>query len=406
MTEIVQSNPEYLPARELMERMVASSQRPGEGNLKFVDTMGMFLAENNFQVYSVPDQDYADRALLVVDIGDPDGDQVLAALSHSDVVGIEGQDWIRNPWELSEEQDQWFGRGVCDTHGSGVAMLLAGARPEVISALVAAHKKVSIIFTSDEEAPETALSYRGAKLAAGLLGHDPVITAQYFIAGEPTEVDGGITAMRSHKGRWLAHFALSVEHSGHAADDVQNAFALGSDIVYLINQYGRRLRFDAHESSEESIFEPNYSTAQVTAAKVKNGDYSTTPDTASFTVDLRILPDEHDKRVDELRRIINTDLMESGVRLNLEIVDEFRGTTTEPNSPIVKLAEMATGKSAKGFNGGDEGEILRSCGKEGVTIGPGQLGFAHMPNEEIEVQSVLRAADIYGQIFRNAVKLI
>ncbi len=405
MAQDIETNPEYGLARELMERMVENSQRPGEGNLKFVETIGSYLTKNSFEINVTPDPEYHDRALLVVEIGDPKGEQVLAAISHSDVVGIEGQNWLRDPWKLTEEDDRWFGRGVCDTHGSGVAMLLAGRRPEVIKALKDANKRVSIIFTSDEEAAEAGLSYRGAKLAAGKLGTDTAITARYFIAGEPTEIDGNITAMRSHKGRWLAHVALSVEHSGHAADDVQNAFGLGADIIYMINQYGRRLRYDAHEKHQESIFSPGYSTVQVTAATVKQGDFSTTPDFARFTIDLRMLPEEHDLRIDEIQQIIATDLMEPEVKIGLEVIDEFRGTTTRTDSQIVKLAEAATSQIAKGFNGGDEGEVLRTAGKEGVTIGPGQLKFAHMPNEEIEISSVFKAADIYSYLFSNAVEL-
>lgn len=397
----------YEVAREMMDAMIGTSQRPGEGNLRFVDEIGQFLLDKGLNVRSIADPDYDDRALLVVDIGDPDGVQILSAISHSDVVGVDGQSWEFDPWKLKEENGVWFGRGVCDTHGSGVAMLLAGARQEVHEALLEAGKKVSIVFTSDEEAPSADLSYRGAKLAVGLLGTEPVITGKYFIAGEPTEIKSGdIVAMRAHKGRWLAHFNLSVSRPGHSAEDVHNALALGVDLAAKIGNFSvNGLRKMVSKDGIEDIFYPPYSTAQVTAADVKSGDYSTTPDHVRFTIDLRTLPGLHRDQKEALQELITTYNPGEDSSIDIEELDNFEGTVTGENSPIVAAATRATGIRPKGFNGGDEGEVMRSQGKEGVTIGPGSLGFAHAPNERVTIDSVLKAVKIYGKLFREAVTL-
>jgi len=392
-------------AQELMSRMITVSQRPGEGNMEFVETIGSYLEQLDFDVYSIPDPDYDDRALLVVDIGDPDGEQILTSISHSDVVGIDGQSWARDPWKLTEENGVWYGRGVCDTHGSGVAMLIAAARPEITRELKVANKRISIIFTSDEEAASADLSYRGVKLAVGELGVEPIVTSKYFITGEPTEVDSEMIAMRAHKGRWLAHFILSVDRPGHAAEDVQNALTEGVEIVHRIFRFAQTDLKDNYQANENSdIFNPAYSTAQVTAADVKRGDYSTTPDHARFTVDLRTLPGVHEDQVHDLEALIRAKHLEQGVRLEIEEVDNFQGTVTPAGSPIVNAAEIATGLAVRGFNGGDEGEVLRRHGKHGITLGPGELRFAHAPNEQIPVASVARATEIYDRLFHIIVE--
>lgn len=400
---------EYRTGKELMEVMIEKSQRPGEGNQEFVDSIGEMLDSQGFHIRTVQDPEYADRSLLVAEVGDVQGEQTISAISHSDVVGVEGQHWKHTPWRLHEQRGNWFGRGACDTHGSGVSMLIAAARPEVRKQLEEANKKVSVIFTYDEEATSPELSMRGARLAAGVLGDvEPVATSKYFIAGEPTEHEGAITAMRAHKGRWLAHFTVDVEHSGHVSELVQNAFMTGSSIVHDIGRYMYFLTLGSDEDEEAAIFSPPHSTIQVSAAQVKSGDYSTTPSTATFTVDMRTLPfsDIHHFRELEVRDLIKRGGTEDGHTVTLDIVKNALGTVTRAESPIVLLAEQATHRTARGFNGGDEGRIMRQMAqKEGVTIGPGELGFAHMPDERVAVSSIFKAADIYADMFAKSVRL-
>jgi acetylornithine deacetylase len=407
MVEAHQNNAEYQATRDLMSLMIETSQRPGEGNVGFVDTVGAYLEDKGANVRKVDDPDFSDRSLLVVEIGAEDGEQALAAISHSDVVGVEGQTWDYDPWKLTEQGDLWLGRGVCDTHGSGVGMIMAGLRPKVAERLKQAGKRVSIVFTSDEEAAEAEWSYRGAKLAAGLLGVKPTITSKYFVAGEPTETTQGMTAMRAHKGRWLSHFLITVDRPGHSAESVQNAFSIGAEIVHEIGVFAADyLKSDDDGKGLKDIFSPPFSTAQVTAAQVKSGDYSITPDHVRFTVDLRTLPIVHGHQVAALKSLIeNSSQITEGVSIDLENLDDFKGTVTEATSPIVIAAEAATGLSSLGFNGGDEGEVLRRAGKQGITLGPGELSFAHAPNEQIPIRSVLKSIDVYSDLFLRTSKL-
>jgi len=389
-----------------MDIMVENSQRPGEGNQAFVDSLVSYIGDQDFHLRTVQDPELPDRSLLIVDVGDPEGEQTLATISHADVVGVEGQEWEHSPWEVHEDNGVWFGRGVCDTHGSGVAMLLAAGRPDVREALQRAGKRASVVFTYDEEAVSPELSMRGARLAAGLLGPEPSVTSNFFIAGEPTEIDGNIVPMRGHKGRWLGHFVVNVEHSGHVSELVQNAFMSGASIVHEIGGYARFLTYGSDTDEEAQIYRPPHSTVQVSAAEVKSGDFSTTPSKARFTLDMRTLPDVHDLRVKEIMDLIKRGSWDPEVTVVLEVVKDAKGSLTPADSPIVLAAESATGQSARGFNGGDEGRIMRlQAHKQGVTLGPGKLQYAHMPNEQVSIASVFNAADIYSQLLRSSVQL-
>jgi acetylornithine deacetylase len=411
-----ESHPEYEPAKHLMDVMVERSQRPGTDNEAFVEHVGEALDDAGLEVERVPDPDYPDRALRVAHSGDPEGRQTLAGISHADVVGIDGQDWKTDAFKLTEDGEYWYGRGVCDTHGSGVGMALAALRPEVSEALRAEGAYISIVFTYDEEATDQEFSMRGAKVATGATDQPAVIETPFFIAGEPTERDGRMVPMRGHKGRFLAHFEVHSPHSGHVSEVVDNALMRGSSIVHELSTYYRVIRYGSGDDVEAEIFDPPHTTLQVSAARVKSGEYSSTPEHASFTLDMRTLPFAegpektstiHDRRVLEVSDLIqHYDGIGEHETVTLEVEKNAPGSMTAADSPIVTLAEAVTGASARGFNGGDEGRILRLQGnKQGITLGPGELSQAHVPNERIAVQSVLNSADVYAELFKRSVSL-
>ncbi|MCL2173961.1 M20/M25/M40 family metallo-hydrolase [Candidatus Saccharibacteria bacterium] len=392
-------------ARELMGIMVSNSQRPGGGNLDFINAVDDYLQSFNCQMIRIPDPDASNKSLLVANFGDPDGRQVLAALNHSDVVGVNIDEWQTNPWELCEQGNTWLGRGVCDTHGSGVAMLLAAN--SISGELEKTNKRISIIFTYDEEAAEQDLSYRGAKLAIGQLGAVSVIESGIFVVGEPTEKNGKIRAMVAQKGRWLANYRIEVDHPGHVSDNVQNALAVAMGVGSNINQYARNLKLGSSSDEEARIFDPPHSTIQISAGVVKTDNYSSTPKSASFSVDMRTLPipGVHEQRIREVADLIlNGYQLEEGECVTLEVLSDEGGSMTSLDSKIAKISEKATGQPVAGFNGGDEGFILRNAGLEGVTMGPGELSMAHKPNEEISIQSVLGAVQMYKFLFEKVME--
>ncbi len=409
MSEIIVPHKEQLFAKDLMKEMVRTSQRPEEGNQQFVQDIGSLLDQEGFDLRVVEDPEYSDRSLLIVDIGKKNGLQTLSAISHSDVVGVSGQKWSNDPWTLHEDKGLWFGRGVCDTHGSGVSMLLAAPNKKDLDALEENDKRVSIIFTYDEEATSEEFSMRGARLAAGLLGVKAVAEAPYFIAGEPTETrDGKVIPMRSHKGRFLAEISVNVDYPGHVSDNVQNALHEVLEIGAGVVGYDRVLVYGSSNDDEAKIYNPPRSTVQVSAANVKNGDFSTTPEEARIYIDMRTLPDVHELRVREMTDLLTSILgKRKGVKVTLEVLKDAPGSVTDANSPVVKLAQFATGHRARGFNGGDEGRIMRVyAGKEGVTVGPGELRFAHKTDEQVPVRSIYRLADIYSKMFSESVQLL
>lgn len=392
--------PEYHIAKEMMSLMLENSQRPHAGNIAFTEAMDEWLKKNGLYTSVHNDPVYPDRRLLTVEVGDPQGEQVLVTTSHSDVVGIEGQKWNVNPWKLTESSGEWLGRGSCDTHASGHAMILPALDPFVQDFLKKERKRVTILFTYDEESTDAEFSMRGARLAAGLLGTPGVIEAKNYIAGEPTQIDGRIRAMRGHKGRGLMHFTINAPQSGHVSQAEQNALMAGSVIVSEIAHYGRMMRYGSKADLEAQIFHPPYTTVQVSAAEIKAGEYSTTPSTARFTVDMRTLPFVHELRLQEVLDLIGSQKFPAGETVTIELEKNGAGSLTPAEAPIIQIAERVTGMPAEGFNGGDEGRIFRNAlSMQGFTMGPGNLAHAHMPDERVSIPDIFQAAKLFRRMY-------
>jgi acetylornithine deacetylase/succinyl-diaminopimelate desuccinylase-like protein len=121
---------------------------------------------------------------------------------------------------------------------------------------------------------------------------------------------------------------------------------------------------------------------------------------------MRTLPQRHAELVRELSDLITHSVTEPGATVSLTVVKDSPGSVTPATSPIVRTVERATQRAAQGFNGGDEGRVLRlAAAMEGVTLGPGDLRVAHTPNEHVSIVSVLRAADLYATLFAGSVAI-
>jgi acetylornithine deacetylase/succinyl-diaminopimelate desuccinylase-like protein len=98
--------------------------------------------------------------------------------------------------------------------------------------------------------------------------------------------------------------------------------------------------------------------------------------------------------------LITSQTFPLGETVTIEIIKDGEGSMTPPEADIVRIAEDVTGQAARGFNGGDEGRIFRnSAAMQGVTMGPGDLAYAHQPDERIRIASIFAGADAYADMY-------
>lgn len=109
------------------------------------------FAVNDVRLLAPPDQ--PSRANVVVRLRGSGRDAPLLVIGHIDVVEAPAQGWTVDPFQLTEREGYFYGRGVLDLKGEDTAILTAlmrmkheGFRPQ---------RDIIAAFTADEEAGNT-----------------------------------------------------------------------------------------------------------------------------------------------------------------------------------------------------------------------------------------------------------
>ncbi len=116
--------------RDILTRLIAFDTTSRDTNLPLIDWVEAFFGRLGAVVMRVPSADGRKSNLWVRFGPDKPGGIVLSG--HTDVVPVDGQPWVTDPWELVERDGRWFGRGATDMKGF---IALAMAHAEIISKL-------------------------------------------------------------------------------------------------------------------------------------------------------------------------------------------------------------------------------------------------------------------------------
>ena len=94
---------------ELLDRLIAFDTVSKNSNLDLIAFVESYLDERGFELTKIPDPT-GQKAGLFASIGPAGNGIVLSA--HTDVVPVEGQDWTRDPFKLTDEGENLYGRGT------------------------------------------------------------------------------------------------------------------------------------------------------------------------------------------------------------------------------------------------------------------------------------------------------
>ncbi|HQQ75453.1 MAG TPA: M20/M25/M40 family metallo-hydrolase, partial [Pseudomonadales bacterium] len=207
-----------------------SSSTPGHdmGNRDVIDTLASWLQSIGFAVEIMPVTACGHKANLIATRGHGDGGLVLAG--HTDTVPFDEALWSVNPLALTEQDNRFYGLGVCDMKGFfplaiAAAQMFADQTPTA---------PLIILATADEES-----SMNGARM---LVEHGKP-HARYALIGEPT----GLKPVRMHKGVMLESVRIT-GHSGHSSNPALGASALDAmtaalnELTALRSEWQQRFR--------------------------------------------------------------------------------------------------------------------------------------------------------------------
>ncbi|WP_300031371.1 acetylornithine deacetylase [uncultured Roseobacter sp.] len=362
-----------LPPLEIMRRLIGFPTISRDTNLPLIDWVEEYLAGHGIPAhrYLKPDEP---KAALFAHVG-PWEEGAIVLSGHTDVVPVDGQPWDTDPFEVTEKDGKYFGRGTCDMKGFDALAIWA-----LVEAQYAGAKRpLQLALSFDEE--------------IGCTGAPPMIEAMQpvlpkgaaVIVGEPSMMQ----AVSGHKGGtgFDTHVQGFEVHSS-LLDRGVNAIMYGAKLIDWANDINAANR-DAEPGALAQAFDPPYTTAHV--GMIQGGTaHNITAKDCRFAMDFRVVPGE-DKALWERQyreKVAEVEAMMQAVVPETQIVVTPRfdvpALAPEAEGTAEALVRRLTGDNASHVvSYGTEAGQFQEAGYSAVICGPGDIAQAHQPNEFI-----------------------
>lgn len=314
-----------------------------------------------------------------------EGDGHLVLTGHLDVVPPGGQAWEHDPFGADMVDGRIYGRGSADMKGGVSAMAAAlmtlagsGFRPKADLILAA---------TAGEEA--------GMFGAAAMVERQSLAGSRYLVVGEPSDLDVFI----GEKGvMWLEIRALGRTAHGSMPWLGVNAVSYLARLIPRLEEYP----FPWEESA--LLGRPTLSVNVIEGGNKTN----VVPDVCRIEVDMRTVPGQDHGAILERIRAMASEVAGSfhdNLRVDVEVMNDKGPLETERGNTLVDAAVQAAravrGRepTVGGVNYGTDAAYLGpGYGIPMIICGPGAPGMAHQPDEWVEVDQLVQAAQIYIEL--------
>jgi acetylornithine deacetylase len=357
----------------MLRRLVAFDTTSRNSNLELIEYVQRYLKGHGVTSKLVPSSD-GTKANLFATVGPNVKDGVVLS-GHTDVVPVDGQPWVTDPWTLTLKDGKYHGRGTCDMkafYAIALAML-----PQFLKAKL--KKPIHLALSYDEE-----VGCVGAHdLAARMAGELPRPRA--IIIGEPTMM----TVVHAHKGAqiYITKFTGFEAHSSMTHLGV-SAIHFAGEFVHYLNQVQDELEAAAPKNSE---FMPAAATFNVgtivggTAGNILARE-------CEVLWGYRELPGKPIEGLGErAQKWLKEELLpKMKAKHPAATIDTVLRSSTpafspEGNEDAKALAANWSGSNTVGsvVYGTEAGIFKKTLGVPTVVCGPGDIAQAHQPNEFI-----------------------
>lgn len=362
---------------EILRELVAFDTVSVKSNLAIIDWIETHLTALGFRVTRITDPDEP-KAGLYAEIG-PIGDGVVLS-AHTDVVPVEGQNWTRPPFELTEEDGRLYGRGTTDMKGF-LASVLAFAEMAATSDL---KEPIKLAISYDEEIGCVGMG-RMIETLRPLIG-----TPRVCIVGEPTSLDVAI----GHKGK-KSYRAICRGEAGHSAlaPKFVNAIYVATDLI-------AGLRFLQAKFAGSGVVDDDYAVpySTVHVGRLTGGTaLNIVPDVAELLFEVRYLAADRieDFEADVAALAARVEQDHIGAVIEIDGLTSYPGLDVKPDADCVKFVQRISGKNGiTKVAYGTEAGFFDAIGCPTVVCGPGSMeGQGHKADEYI-LKSELEACDV------------
>lgn len=371
-------------ATESVNAAIASSKG---GEAKLAEYLAFVAAAFGFSVRRLPVAGYGENLLVVFNRG-PNRPWMLFD-SHMDTVGVAGM--TIEPFAAEVRDGKLWGRGACDTKGSGAAMLWAlreySRTPEPPN-------NIAILFSVDEE--------------AGMSGIRSFIENDYptlgfgtpgVVVGEPT----GMRLVAAHNG--VCRVRLRTHGvAAHSSKPAEGRSAISS-MARLITAFEEG--YIAELSSSHRLT----GRAQCSINVIRGGTAANViPDLCQAEVDRRIVPGEKPEEVVAAMRASLAEIKRSRPEIEYEmdllfIAPPLAPKATSPLATVASraLSQMGLPSDAIGVTYGTNAGELSEAGIDTIVLGPGDIAQAHRREEWLDLEELARGVGAYRALMASEV---
>ena len=357
---------------EILNRLVSFQTISRDSNLGLIQFVQNFLTSIGVQSKLVRHKSEK-KANLFASIG-PEGEPGVVLSGHTDVVPVDGQEWSSDPFQMTERDGRFYGRGTADMKG-----FLASA---MLAARMASKRTLKtplwLAFSYDEEV---------GCLGVRSLIDDLVADRRYprfCIVGEPTSMN----AATGHKGK-IAVRAVCRGLEAHTAfaPKALNALHLACDLVGGMRAEQQRI---AETGRLDHDYEIPYTT--IHAAKITGGVApNIVPGLAEVEFEIRNIAQDNPfdvleslrSRADRIAVRARERVKQADISVN--VVNSYPGLDTPGDAEAVNFVRSLTGGSEpmKVAFGTEGGLYFERFGASVVICGPGSMDQGHKADEYV-----------------------
>ena len=369
---------------DLLRRLVSFDTTSHLSNLPMAELLSDYLDRPGVRIERNPSPD-GDKANLVVTVGgevDEGTRQGLVLCGHMDVVPAIEPDWHSDPFELTETDTRYVGRGSCDMKGFVALAVNAAARVDPIRL----RRPLVLLLTYDEE-----LGTLGARHFVDTWPPDRPLPRP-TIVGEPTS----LRAVRMHKGHAsvrLTFHGLGA-HSGYPHLG-RNAIEPAGRAIGALAELRRQLEAEPCPHGEHFGEVPfvALSVSQVHGGTAVN----IVPDRCVINVGFRVLPGMEAGPIGE--RIQEAVTAAVGDDFELGRVEQSPPLLLEESNDLyATVCGMLGQTKTEAVSYATDGGWFQTAGLDCLIWGPGNIDVAHKPNEWMPKDEYARASQLLEEV--------
>lgn len=366
-----------LTSEAFLARLIAFQTVTETANIDLIAWVERLLRGWGAEVELVPHiQD--ERICLWARIGPPALDGIVLS-AHSDVVPVEGQDWHSDPFVLTEQGEQLYGRGTSDMKGFLACMLIAARRASISGTL---KRPLHLAISCDEE-----VGCVGVRSLLRFMA-ERQIRAAGCIVGEPTRM----AVVARHKGK-VSGTVICHGVAAHSANPSKGCNAIGV-AAHMFGAF-ENIQNEMKSTMMGDGFEVPHSTVHV--GLIKGGTaLNIVPDRCEMAFEMRLLPNERAvkwlARLQEEATVIEQKMQ--GARVEIVVTNEYPGLSLLDDCSFLDvMSSLARSEVPGAIDFGTEaGLFSEELGLPTIICGPGSITRAHKADEYI-TRAELQACD-------------